>query len=111
MWGSLQRDRFGVVDHDRRELGVASFWDMQPLAGSWGMCAAGLSEMYVDPSVRRRGFASYLLGEAIRVLRRRGVATVEAQVMGANEAALAFYHKFGFTEIDYGIVYRKDASR
>lgn len=110
VWGSLQRDRFQVIDNNNRVLGVASFWDMQPLAGGWGMCAAGLFDMYVDPSVRRRGYASYLLGEAVRVLRRRGVATVEAQVMGANEAALGFYLKFGFTEIDHGIVFRKDAA-
>ncbi len=110
VWGSLQRDRFAVVDNDKREQGVSSFWDMQPLAGGWGMCTAGLSQMYVDSAMRRRGYGSYLLGEAIRVLRRRGVATIEAQVMNANEAALAFYLKFGFTEIDYGVVYRKDAS-
>jgi len=110
VWGALQRDRFQVIDNNGRVLGVASFWDMQPLAGSWGMCAAGLFDMHVDPSVRRRGYASYLLGEAVRVLRRRGVATIEAQVMGANEAALGFYRKFGFTEIDHGLVFRKEAT-
>jgi ribosomal protein S18 acetylase RimI-like enzyme len=73
------------------------------------MCAAGLFELYVDPPLRRRGYASYLLGESIRILRRRGVATIEAQTMGVNEAARAFYTKFGFTEIDHGVLYRKDA--
>jgi ribosomal protein S18 acetylase RimI-like enzyme len=74
------------------------------------MCTAGLSELYVDPPLRRRGYASYLLGEAVRILRRRGVSTVEAQTMGANEAARAFYTKFGFTEIDHGVVFRKDSA-
>ncbi len=72
------------------------------------MCAAGLFDLHVDAPLRRRGYASYLLGEAIRILRRRGVATIEAQTMGANEAARGFYLKFGFTEIDQGIVYRKE---
>lgn len=109
VWGSLQRDVFSLFDKSQnRIVATASFWDMQPLSAGWGMCAAGLFELHVDPPLRRRGYASYLLGEAIRILRRRGVATIEAQTMAVNEAARAFYTKFGFTEIDQGIVYRKD---
>jgi ribosomal protein S18 acetylase RimI-like enzyme len=111
VWGSLQRDVFTLFDKaQNRVVASASFWDMQPLSACWGMCAAGLFELYVDPPLRRRGYASYLLGESIRILRRRGVATIEAQTMGVNEAARAFYTKFGFTEIDHGILYRKDAT-
>ncbi len=110
VWGSLQRDVFSLYDKaQNRVVASASFWDMQPLSAGWGMCAAGLLDLYVDPPLRRRGYASYLLGEAIRILRRRGVGTIEAQSMGANEPARDFYLKFGFTEIDYGIVYRKEA--
>jgi ribosomal protein S18 acetylase RimI-like enzyme len=110
VWGSLQRDVFSLFDRSQnRVVATASFWDMQPLSACWGMCAAGLVDLYVEPPLRRRGYASYLLGEAIRILRRRGVATIEAQTMGVNEAARAFYCKFGFTEIDHGIVYRKDS--
>jgi ribosomal protein S18 acetylase RimI-like enzyme len=111
VWGSLQRDVFSLYDKSQnRVVASASFWDMQPLSTGWGMCAAGLFDLYVEPQLRRRGYASYLLGEAIRILRRRGVGTIEAQTMGANEAARDFYLKFGFAEIDYGIVYRKDAA-
>jgi ribosomal protein S18 acetylase RimI-like enzyme len=110
VWGSLQRDVFSLVDKSQTVVATASFWDMQPLSAGWGMCSAGLFELYVEPSLRRRGYASYLIGEAIRVLRRRGVATIEAQTMGANHAAAAFYAKLGFTEIDHGVVLRKDAS-
>jgi GNAT superfamily N-acetyltransferase len=111
VWGSLQRDVFSLYDKSQnRVVASASFWDMQPLSAGWGMCAAGLFDLYVEPPLRRRGYASYLLGEAIRIFRRRGVGTIEAQTMGANEAARDFYLKFGFTEIDYGIVYRKEGS-
>jgi GNAT superfamily N-acetyltransferase len=111
VWGSLQRDVFSLYDKSQnRVVASASFWDMQPLSAGWGMCAAGLFDLYVEPPLRRRGYASYLLGEAIRIFRRRGVGTIEAQTMGANEAARDFYLKFGFTEIDYGIVYRKEAA-
>jgi len=109
VWGSLQRDVFSLVDRSQQVVATASFWDMQPLSACWGMCTAGLFDLYVDPGLRRRGYASYLLGEAIRILRRRGVATIEAQTMGANEAAHAFYNKLGFTEIDHGVVFRKES--
>jgi ribosomal protein S18 acetylase RimI-like enzyme len=109
VWGSLQRDVFSLLDKTQnRVVATASLWDMQPLSACWGMCTAGLFELYVDHPLRRRGYASYLLGEAIRILRRRGVATIEAQTMASNEAARAFYTKFGFTEIDQGVVFRKD---
>lgn len=109
VWGSLQRDVFSLVDKSQTVVATASFWDMQPLSAGWGMSSAGLFELYVEPSLRRRGYASYLIGEAIRVLRRRGVATIEAQTMGTNVAAAAFYAKLGFTEIDRGVVFRKDS--
>ena len=109
VWGALQRDCFQLIDKDlRRSVAWAAVWDMQPLSACWGMCSAGLFELYVDPKLRRRGYASYLLGEAIRVLRRRGVTTIEAQTMASNAAARAFYANLGFTEIDHGIVYRKE---
>ncbi|HMP06742.1 MAG TPA: GNAT family N-acetyltransferase [Lacipirellulaceae bacterium] len=110
VWGSLQRDCFQLVEAaSGREQARATFWDMQPLSACWGMSTAGLVELYVLPELRRRGYASYLFGEATRVLRRRGVSTIEAQVMASNEAASNFYSKLGFTEIDHGIVFRKDA--
>ncbi len=108
VWGSLQRDVFQLVETPGgRIVAEAAFWDMQPLSAGWGMSTAGLFDLYVPLELRRRGYASYLLGEAIRVLRRRGVATIEAQTMASNEASTAYYAKLGFTEIDHGVVYRK----
>jgi GNAT superfamily N-acetyltransferase len=108
VWGSLQRDVFQLVETPGgRIVAEAAFWDMQPLSAGWGMSTAGLFDLYVPPELRRRGYASYVLGEAIRVLRRRGVATIEAQTMASNDAATAYYMKLGFTEIDHGVVYRK----
>ena len=69
-----------------------------------------MCDLYVDPEWRRKGCASYLLGEAFRLLRRRGVGTVEAQTMSTNEAAIAFYEQLGFIKVDHGLVFRKDAT-
>jgi ribosomal protein S18 acetylase RimI-like enzyme len=111
VWGALQRDRFQLRDkYLGRLMATACFWDVQPLSTCWGMCTAGLFNLYVEPEHRRRGYATYLLSEAIRILRRRGVATIEAQTMVANDAAAAFYNRLGFSEIDQGQILRRDAT-
>ena len=108
VWGCLQRDRFQLIDRYRHTpIATATFWDVQPMSAGWGMCTAGVFELYVEPTHRRQGAATYLLSEALRVLRRRGVAIVEAQTMATNEAALAFYDALGFTCVDEGAVFRQ----
>jgi ribosomal protein S18 acetylase RimI-like enzyme len=66
-----------------------------------------LFDLHVEPEWRRHGCASHLLNEAFRLLRRRGVATIEAQCMATNEQALCFYQGLGFIEVDRGYVFRK----
>ena len=112
VWGSQQRDRFQLIEREKgKVLASASFWDVQPLSASWGVCTAGMFDLYVEPDWRRRGCATYLLGEAFRLLRRRGVVTVEAQAMSTNEPAIALYRQLGFAEVDHGLIFRKDASQ
>ena len=109
VWGSQQRDCFELLEKDSgRVIATASFWDIQPLSACWGICTAGCFDLNVEPDWRRRGCASYLLGEAFRLLRRRGVATIEAQTMSTNEAAKDLYRTLGFVEVDYGLVFRKN---
>ena len=91
-------------------IASASFWDVQPLSTSWGICTAGLFELEVDVNWRRRGCATYLLSEAFRLLKLRGVSTVEVQTMTTNEAALALYEQLGFCTVDQGSVFRKSGS-
>lgn len=111
VWGSHERDRFELVDKKDGELiGHASFWDVQPLSMSWGICTAGLCDLQIDPDYRRQGCASLLMNEAFRILRRRGVSTVEAQTMDTNESAKEFYAALGFSEVDHGVIYRKNST-
>ena len=103
VWGSQQRDCFRLLETSTgNTVASASFWDIQPLSTCWGICTAGMFELYVEPDFRRQGIATYLLSEALRKLRHRGVITVEAQTMSTNEAALAFYRQQNFEEIDLG---------
>ncbi len=111
VWGSQLRDQFELIEKaSQKVIATTSFWDVQPLSACWGVFTAGMCDLYVDPEWRRRGCATHLLGEAFRLLRRRGVGTVEAQTMSTNESALAFYKQLGFVEVDHGVVFRKDAT-
>ena len=49
VWGAMQRDLFQLVDRSQdRVVATASFWDIQPLSTSWGVCTAGLFALYVE---------------------------------------------------------------
>jgi ribosomal protein S18 acetylase RimI-like enzyme len=106
--GALERTQFALTDRrDATVVASATFWNIEPLASMWGRHAAGLLEFSVAESRRRQGLATYLLSEALRQLRGEGVTIVEAQTMQQNTAALQFYRKMGFADVDRGIVLRK----
>jgi len=85
------------------------FWDIEPLSTAWGVPTAGMLDLEVSGVRRRQGLATFLLGETFERLRARGIVRVEAQTMQQNAPAIALYEKFGFSRVDQGIVYRKDA--
>ncbi|MEQ8846835.1 GNAT family N-acetyltransferase [Botrimarina sp.] len=105
------RLRFGL--RERRtgaEIAHVLFWDIEPLATSWGIPTVGMVDLWVDPSHRRKKAATHLLNESLRLMQRRGAAMVEAQTMAENKAALALYEEIGFTPIDEGRVLRRGPS-
>lgn len=90
-------------------LASVTFWDMEPLASSWGVHAVGLTDLEVHPEHRRQGLATFLLSEAFRQLQQHQVALVEAQTMERNQAAIGLYESLGFELVNQGAVYRKDS--
>ncbi len=85
----------------------AIFRDMEPVGLTGVQRRTGLIDLWVDESVRRRGFAVFLLSEAFRQFIREGIDTVETQTMQHNRSALGLYHKLGFHQIGQGSVFRK----
>ena len=57
---------------------------------------AKIENLYILPEFRRRGVARALAEAFIDYAALRGFSSVELQVLGANEAALAFYRSMGF---------------
>jgi len=70
--------------------------------------AAGVIELEVEPQHRRQGLATFLLGDALRVLASQDVAVVEAQTDEGDAAGIALFGKLGFRTIGHGTIYRKD---
>jgi GNAT superfamily N-acetyltransferase len=89
-------------------LAHATFRSMEPSGGGGFVRAAGLIDIAVHESYRRRGLASFLLAETFLGFLRQGITVVETQTMARNTAALGLYHKLGFEQFDEGAVFRKE---
>jgi len=107
--GEFQLTRFELAPRvGGQPVARATFRSLEA-AGTTGVSrAAGLIELVVDESLRRRGLAVFLVSEAFRQLMRQGVSMVEAQCMSHNEAARGLYEKLGLQHADTGTVFRKE---
>jgi GNAT superfamily N-acetyltransferase len=108
-FGDFERLRFSLSAGNRPALAEVDFWDIEPLSTRWNVATAGMFDLTVCDSRRRQGLATFLLVEAFERLRKRGIVFVEAQTMQNNAPAIALYTKLGFTKVDEGVVYRKEA--
>ena len=108
-YGGFERIRFRLLARPGGELlAEATFWNIEPLASSWGVHAIGVTDLEVCDSQRRQGLATFLLSEALRHFQTQGMTLVEAQTMQHNAAAISLYQKLGFEAVDHGSVFRKE---
>ncbi|MFW5692983.1 MAG: GNAT family N-acetyltransferase [Thermoguttaceae bacterium] len=106
--GDFDLTRFEVVPRaGGPPAATATFRAMEPIGSGGVGRRTGLVGLFVDPALRRRGLAVFLLSEAFRQFVRQGITVVEAQTMQHNTPALAVYDKLGFERVGQGIVYRK----
>jgi GNAT superfamily N-acetyltransferase len=107
--GDFERLRFTLSPTaGGQPLAGVDFWDIEPLSTCWGAATAGMLDLQVTGARRRKGLATFLLGEAFTRLHNRGIVHVEAQTMQQNQPALSLYAKLGFNKVDEGVVYRKE---
>jgi GNAT superfamily N-acetyltransferase len=93
--------RFDIRQRSGQEsLGSVLFWEMEPIASSWGLHANGIINMEIQADFRRRGLATFLLGESLRQLRAQGVTVVEVHSESEDPIAAALLTKLGFRPID-----------
>jgi len=110
--GDFDLTRFDLVSHGGGPaVATATFRGMDPLVGAGPGRAAGLIDLSVAPSQRRRGLATFLLTEAFRQLAGQGVTTIEAQSSSRNTAALGLLRRLRFQEEAQGTVFVKEVPR
>lgn len=114
----------GAMDHADFERRVASDWydpeglfvaerDGRVIGFHWTKIEDGIGEVYVvgvDPDEHGGGLGTALTARGLRHLHERGVDVVDLYVEGDNAAALAVYHRLGFTEHGRDVLYASDAS-
>ena len=110
-----QTDRFAYVARLRNGGEVSAtavFWNMEPLASSWGVHARGLTHLDVASDLEREGLAVFLVGEALRQAALEGITLVETQIPALDESLrLIFVGKLGFQVVEQALELRKEVDR
>lgn len=88
----------------------AKFWDIEPLASSWGVHAMGLVSMEVSADANESAVAIHFVGEIFRHFQGFGVTIVEFQLQPDESLAIEVCHRLGFDEIDQGLLFQKPAT-
>ena len=101
--GKNLRMRFSLIDRSNDSVrGSVSYWDMEPLANSWGVTAMGMYGLNVDDAARREGLATFLVGESVRHLATQSIGMIEAQTTATNDATCGLLEKLGFERYSVG---------
>ena len=88
----------------------ATFWDVEPLASSWGVRAMGLVSMEVCVKSNACAVATHFIGEIFRQFQGFGTTLAEFQ-LGTDEAlVIEACQRLGFDEIDQGLLFQKPAT-
>ncbi|MFL5311801.1 MAG: GNAT family N-acetyltransferase [Myxococcales bacterium] len=87
-----------LAERDGTPLGI--FLANQIVSVERGGLALWVEELYVIPTARRTGVARELLARVCDEARRRGVRSIELEVVPAQAAAFALYRSLGFTPMD-----------
>lgn len=107
--GFEHRTRFNLMARDGdTPCGAVTYWDMEPIASSWGVHACGLLDLSIDESRRREGLGTFLGSESLRQMQSQGATLAECHIDVTNEAAMALVAKLGFNQVELGVVFRKD---
>ena len=88
-------------------MGTIVYWDLEPLASSWGVHAAGLWKLRIAEDGECSALATFLLGESLRELQSAGVTLAELQVVDGDKGLGDAGNKLGFRVVDEAIRFEK----
>jgi predicted N-acetyltransferase YhbS len=110
LFAYAERIRGTVAPRGAQPVGVADFWDLEPLASSWGVHAVGLLRMSVNHvnTFDAQAVATHVLAESLRALQAQGVTRAEVQASSGNGPLSDICQRLGFQEVAEGISFRKE---
>jgi len=104
----VERDRFELAPRRTgNPLGSICFWDIEPLASSWGVHAVGLWHLEIGDPPLQTTITTFLLGESMREVQAAGITLVELHVDERDEVLLGACRQLGFREMDRAVLYSK----
>ncbi|MGO8751060.1 MAG: GNAT family N-acetyltransferase [Thermoguttaceae bacterium] len=106
-WGDFDLNLFELVPRGGGAAVARAVVRDLAITDEGGGRAVGILDVEVDPSQRRQGLATHLLGESLRMLRGQGVASAEIHVAEDHTAGVQLLRKLGFHQVAAGIQFRK----
>jgi ribosomal protein S18 acetylase RimI-like enzyme len=107
--GEFDVTRFDLVPRGGgTRAATTTFRSMEANGANSAGRSAGLVEVFVEESYRRRGLAIFVLCEAFRQFLRQGIMHVDVQANQSNTAAIEMFRKLGFQQVEQAGLWRKD---
>ena len=110
MFGPLELHDYRLTEKATGKWAArASLWEMETYSPAWNEHAIGLAELEVVGDVRRKGLARFLLAQILRHVQEQFFTVVEIQAAETNAAAVNLIRGLGFTQVDRGRRFRREA--
>ncbi len=112
-FATIERVEFVLLPKGKGSpVGLAKFWDVQPLATAWGVHAAGLLSIEVNeqPRATASALATHFMSESLKQMQSFGATLAEFHVRADDSLLADVCAKLAFEESDQGILFRKTIS-
>ena len=109
VWSHHEWTRFDLVLPAGGEPIISAiFWDIEPLARSWGTQSVGLVRLDDTPEAREEGLSTFLLAEVLRQYQASGYTQFEAQSPADDASLRQMLQQLGMTPYDEGALWAKE---
>lgn len=89
---------------------AASFWDIEPLASTWGVHAVGLADLQVQselPEPEQLALSTHVLAESFRQLQSQGITLAEIQFRTDDRLLSQVARRLGFSDVGHAVTLRR----
>jgi ribosomal protein S18 acetylase RimI-like enzyme len=110
VFGLVEPLRFSLVEQPGTSpVASALVYELESFSWRWGKPSVGIAGLQVRPELRGQGLGKLLLYQTLRYVQDQCFELAEVQVPEENEAAIKMCQALGFTRVDTGRVYQREA--